>query len=43
MARLATVATSKAKARAEDHLTRVRDALAVAEEDGRGLELRLLV
>ena len=38
MARLAVIATGEAKARAEDDLTRVRDALEDAEEDGLGLE-----
>ena len=38
MARLASVAVGEAKARAEDDLTRVRDALAAVEEDGHGLE-----
>ena len=35
---LAAVAAGEAKARAKDDLTRVRDALTSAEEDGRGLE-----
>ena len=38
MARLAAVAVGDAKARVEDDLTRVQDALAAAEEDGHGLE-----
>ena len=38
VARLAAIATSKAKARAEDDLARMRDALVDAEEDMRGLE-----
>ena len=38
LAHLETVAAGKAKARAEDDLTRVQEALAAAEEDGRGLE-----
>ena len=38
MAHLAAVAAGEAKARAEYDLTRVRDALATAEEDGRRLE-----
>ena len=38
VARLATEVAVEAKARAEDDLTRVRDALAVAEEDGSKLE-----
>ena len=38
VARLAAIATCEVKARAKDDLTRVRDALAATEEDGRGLE-----
>ena len=38
VARLAAVATSEAKGRAKDDLTKARDALAAAEEDGRKLE-----
>ena len=38
MARLTTVAAGDAKARAKDDLTRTRDALAAAEEDGHRLE-----
>ena len=38
MARLIVVATGDAKARAEDDLTRVLDALAAAKEDGCRLE-----
>ena len=38
VARLTAVVAGDAKARAEDNLTRARDALAVVEEDGRGLE-----
>ena len=38
MARLAAVAMGEAKARAKDVLTRVQDALAVANEEWRGLE-----
>ena len=38
MARLTTVAIGDAKARAEDNLTQVRDALAPTEEYGRKLE-----
>ena len=38
VARLASIATCEVKARAKDDLTRVRDALAATEEDGRGLE-----
>ena len=38
VARLAAVVPGEAKARAEDDLTRVRDALAATEEDRRGLE-----
>ena len=39
---LATIATSKAKARVEDDLVRMRDALAVVEEDERGLEAKVV-
>ena len=38
VAHLATMAAGEAKARAEDELARMRDALATAEEDRRGLE-----
>ena len=38
MARLAAVAMGEAKARAKDVLTRVQDALAVANEEWRSLE-----
>ena len=38
VARLTAVAAGDAKARIEDNLTQARDALAVAEEDGRRLE-----
>ena len=38
MARLVAVAAGEAKARVEDDLTRVRDALAATEEDGHGFE-----
>ena len=38
MARLVVVAAGKAKARVEDDLTRVRDAVLATEEDGYGLE-----
>ena len=38
VARRATIVAGKAKARAEDDLSRMRDALAAVEEDGRGLE-----
>ena len=41
MSRLAAVATSEAEVRAEDDLTRARVALAIAEEDGRGLEVEV--
>ena len=40
MARLAAIVAGEAKVRAEDDLTRVRDALAAAEEDGRELEAK---
>ena len=39
MARLVAIAAGKAKARAEDDLTRARDALVAMEEDGRRLEV----
>ena len=38
MACLEVVVAGEAKARVEDDLTRVRDALAAVEEDGHGLE-----
>ena len=38
MAHLAAMAAGEAKARVEDELARMRDALAATEEDGRGLE-----
>ena len=38
MAHLVAVAAGEAKARVEDDLTRVRDALVAAKEDGHGLE-----
>ena len=38
MAHLAVIAAGEAKARVEDDLTRARDALVVAEEEGRRLE-----
>ena len=38
MACLAVVAAGEAKARADDDLTRARDALAVVKEDGRRLD-----
>ena len=38
VAHMAAMAMSEAKARAEDNLARMRDALAAKEEDGRGLE-----
>ena len=38
MARLAAVAVGESKVRAEDNLTRARDALAAAKEDGSKLE-----
>ena len=38
VARLAAMAAGEAKERAEDDLARMQDALAAAEEDGRGLE-----
>ena len=38
VARLVAMAAGEAKARAEDDLARMRDALAAVEEDGRGLE-----
>ena len=41
MARLAVITASDAKARVEDNLARVLDALAVAEEDGRRLEAEI--
>ena len=41
VARLIAVAASDVKARAEDNLTRVLDALAVVEEDGRRLEVEV--
>ena len=41
VALLATIATGKAKARVKDDLVRMRDALAVAEEDERGLEAKV--
>ena len=42
MARLAAMATGEAKVRAEDDLTRLRDALAATEEDGRGQEAEVV-
>ena len=41
VARLTIVATGDAKERAKDDLTRVLDALAVAEEDGSRLEAKV--
>ena len=41
VARLAAIAAGKAKARAEDDLVRIQDALATAEEDGQGLEAKV--
>ena len=41
MACLAAVAAGKAKVRAEDDLTRARDALAAAEEEGCGLKAEI--
>ena len=38
VARLAAIVAGEAKAMAEDDLVRMRDALAVVEEDGQGLE-----
>ena len=38
VSRLAAVAAGEAKARSNDDLTKVRDALAAVKEDGRGLE-----
>ena len=38
MARLVAIVVGEAKARAEDDLTRIRDALATAKEDERRLE-----
>ena len=42
MARLDAMATGEAKARVEDDLTRMRDALAATEEDERGLEAKVV-
>ena len=41
LARQAAIAAGKAKARAEDDLIRVREALAAAEEDERGLDAKV--
>ena len=41
MAHLATIVAGEAKARVEDDLARIRDALATTEEDGRGLEVEV--
>ena len=41
MACLAAIVAGDTKARAEDDLTRVRDALAATEEDGRGLKAKV--
>ena len=41
VANLATIAASEAKARAEDGLARMRDALVAAEKDRRGLEVEV--
>ena len=41
VARLIVVAAGEAKVMAEDDLTRVRDALAAAKEDGCGLEVEV--
>ena len=41
VARLAAIAAGEAKARAKDDLTRARDALATAEEDGCRLEVEV--
>ena len=38
VARLASMTAGEAKVRVEDELTRARDAMVVAEEDGLGLE-----
>ena len=38
VAHLVSMAAGEAKARAEDELARMRDAMAAVEEDGRGLE-----
>ena len=41
MARLAAMVAGEAKARAEDDLARMRDALAATKEDERGLEVEV--
>ena len=41
MAHLAALVVGEAKARAEDDLTRARDALAAVEEDGHWLEAKV--
>ena len=42
MARLAAMATGETKVRAEGDLTKMRDALAATEGDGRGLEAEVV-
>ena len=41
VARLTAATAVDAKVRVEDDMTRARDALAIAEEDGRGLEIEV--
>ena len=41
MVRMEVIAAGEAKVRAENDLARMRDALAAAEEDGKGLEAKV--